>query len=740
MKALQAEFFNFLNAGEISFLPFAVIDGKKVLPRSWKKTVWEGTLHLHCEYPEGMTDDFYYSNSLCTRKFRNGKNKITLNELGLTLSGITFGGNPAEDYFYHNENPRIYECMTFPVDYNRTREDAKSSNFDVQANNRWADPGVVCDRIGRSPYQPFPAIHLGNYASRHGIIHGSLAQNPFYHNYLASHKKGKVQLDIFSSFKALDFMEISPEEDLTDVWYIGSTDHADDLDRIFEEYSAVLRTKLPANYGASNINRDNLVWGTWNDGIFRNISESLILQEASYLKKNFPTVRWIQLDDGYAVHVPPAHGLGVPYEGEEGIDPKKFPRGLRHMTDEIRRIGLRPAIWIGGFCAHSTRIYREHPEWFCDYSCRIQDQSPLDPSVPEAREYMAHALDVLLTEYGFEGMKHDFWSYAFEDSHPLYHQKTKSGYFYRDWWLKEIRSRLASDGYLQTGCDIVMGNPFLGQYFTNYRYGIDIGSGVWDHVKTTFFWGAACFSLHISDLFVPNSDAIGLFPDLNDTDAMFALNYCIVSRSMVEIAGKLSENQNHPRLPLLKKAACNVNNGQEVWLLDYDYRKPGTHLPKGFFFKSAFFSSEEGNPLMPLRTAGLFNASEKPCRIRFNAAKLGLDPKKAWTMVNIWTHEEYEMAPGKSVSFPLAPHGSMLLAVAEKSPLLLLDANVKVRTVKKSGRSLSVDCAFAVPEAEFLFSSGIKAVTFRGKSVKAEIHGRSCKLNMKSAGVYTFRF
>ena len=285
-----------------------------------------------------------------------------------------------------------------------------------------------------------------------------------------------------------------------------------------------------------------------------------------------------------------------------------------------------------------------------------------------------------------------------------------------------------------------MGNPFLGQYFTNYRYGIDIGSGVWDHVKTTFFWGAACFSLHISDLFVPNSDAIGLFPDLNDTDAMFALNYCIVSRSMVEIAGKLSENQNHPRLPLLKKAACNVNNGQEVWLLDYDYRKPGTHLPKGFFFKSAFFSSEEGNPLMPLRTAGLFNASEKPCRIRFNAAKLGLDPKKAWTMVNIWTHEEYEMAPGKSVSFPLAPHGSMLLAVAEKSPLLLLDANVKVRTVKKSGRSLSVDCAFAVPEAEFLFSSGIKAVTFRGKSVKAEIHGRSCKLNMKSAGVYTFRF
>ena len=246
---MHADFLDFLKAGKITFLPYAVIGGREVAPVSCKKTLWADGLQLHYEYEGGQTDDFYYRDSVCTRTFRNGGKKINLNELGLTLSGITFGGKSSDDYFYHNENPRIYERMTFPVDYSRTAGDAKDSDYDAQANNRWADPGVVCDRVGRSPYQPFPAIHLGNYKSNHGIIHGTLSQNTFYHNYLVNHEKGKVKLDIFSSFKALDYLEVPAGEILTDVWYIGATEHADDLDRLFEEYSAVLRKKLPATTG-----------------------------------------------------------------------------------------------------------------------------------------------------------------------------------------------------------------------------------------------------------------------------------------------------------------------------------------------------------------------------------------------------------------------------------------------------------------------------------------------------------
>ena len=81
----------------------------------------------------------------------------------------------------------------------------------------------------------------------------------------------------------------------------------------------------------------------------------------------------------------------------------------------------------------------------------------------------------------------------------------------------------------------------------------------------------------------------------------------------------------------------------------------------------------------------------------------------------------------------------MMLAVCEKD-LVLQDANVKVNTVSKDGKTLSVDCAYAYPEAEFLFSAKVKSVKFNGKAVKAAVKGGLCKMELKEAGVYTFSF
>ncbi|MEA4822560.1 MAG: alpha-galactosidase [Clostridiaceae bacterium] len=735
-------FLDILNVGRLDFTPFAVIDGTPIYPQVLT-TVSGETIHITCQYHEKLSDDFYFTcegkNGIsCRRVFQNHTGGVIhLNELGLALRGITFGGSVSDDYFYHNENPRIYQRMTFPVDYCRTAADASDSEYDISAGTRWADPGVVCERIGRSPYQPFPAIHLGNYASAHGIVHGTLSQKVFYHNYLVSHENNTVTLAIYSSFKAIEYLEAAPERVLVDEWWIGTTEHAGDLERIFEDYADVLRKKLPANYGASAINRDTMIWGSWNDGNSRRISEEMLLREARYLQENFPMVRWFQLDDGYAVDVPPAHGLGVPYEGEDGVDHIKFPEGLRHYSDKLREIGLRPALWIGGLCAHKTKIYREHPEWFCDYSIRIPDQSPLDVSLPEVREYMSHALDVLLSEYGFDAVKHDFWSYAFEDSHDLLHIKTESGYYYRDWWLKELRRRLPTDGYLQTGCDIVMGNPFLGELFTNYRYGIDIGSGNWDYVKTNFLWGAACFATHTGDLFVPNSDSVGLFPGLNDTDAMFALNYCLVTHSMVEIAGNLSlSSPENPRLRKLRKATCNVNNGQDIYFAGYDYRKGSSPLPAILYFKTPHFSTLTACPYLPSRTVGLFNTQDTPLTVCFTARELGLE-SGAYRILDVWTHENVSPVE-ETFCFTLPPHGSLLLAVLPEASILLEDTNVKVTGAAICGQTFAVDCAYAAKAAELRFSAKVKRVTMDGEELPFEERDGNCLLDIPSAGTLEF--
>lgn len=153
------------------------------------------------------------------------------------------------------------------------------------------------------------------------------------------------------------------------------------------------------------------------------------------------------------------------------MDHQKFPDGLRAFTDKIRETGLRPAVWIGGFCPKYTPIYKV---------IRSGSSITITAWTPPRRWTSASLKSAptsntrwmyFFRDYAFEGMKHDFWSYAFEDSHDLLKNKDASGYEWRTWWLKEIRKRIPADAYLQTGCDIVMGNPFLGEYFTNYRYG-----------------------------------------------------------------------------------------------------------------------------------------------------------------------------------------------------------------------------------------------------------------------------
>lgn len=740
----HASFLDFLNAGSLSFTPFCVIDGAE---RAFETELFTSgrTMRISCRYADGFTDELYLTRDtsrgiLCRRLFTNRSGKaIHLTELGLRIGGITFGKNPKKDYFYHNENPRIYQRLTFPVDYSRTVADANDTEYDLTAGNRWADPGVVDDRIGRSPYQPFPAIHVGNYETNHGIVHGTLSQKLFYHNYLLSHENDTVTMDIYSSFKAIAYLDMADGRTLTDEWWLGSTENAGDIERVFEDYTAVLRTRLPANYGATNINRNAMVWGSWNDGNFRNISEEMLLKEASYLAENVPIVKWFQLDDGYAVDTPPAFGLGMPYEGEAGVDYNKFPNGLKHYSDAVRALGLRPALWIGGLCAKKTKIGREKPEWFCDYSFRLTDQSPLDVSKPVVRDYITHALDVLLTEYGFDAVKHDFWSYAFEDSHDLLANKTESGYYYRDWWLKEMRRRLPSDGYLQTGCDIVMGNPFLGEFFTNYRYGIDIGNGNWENVRTNFLWGIACFATHTGDLIVPNSDSVGLFPGLDDTDAMFALNYCLVTHSMVEIAGNLSKcDPENPRLKILRKAVCNVNNGQDVYLANYNYRAGVAPLPSTLYFKTPHFSVLEGNKNLPCATVGLFNTGDAELDVKFRAGDLGLDESAEYELLNVWTQEQYAAGENGEFAFELPVHGSMLLAVIKKGETVLADADIQVVKAEAAGDALEVTFGYKAP-AELKFTKEVKAVTVKGEPAAFRNEGGFCKLTV-DADSYRFVF
>lgn len=719
---IKTNYFNkVLKQEKLEVTPYLTIDGNVIYPEySVKKYLGRTVILNSCDdYIESITLRRVKGGMTAVRCFMNlSTNVIKLNNLGLKLDGIDFGGEAEKDFFYSVENSRIYETYTFPLDYNRTADDVDAGEYDVVANNRWADPGVVSERVNDSPYQPFPAILLSNYDKTEGIVHGTLCQDVFSQSYLVGHSDKGAYLDVSSSFKAIPYREVKSGEVLVDEWYLGTTDKADDMNAIFSEYCDQLRIVLKDNWGRKDICRTTISWGSWNDGMYRDVEEGALIEEAKVVGKLFPLVKWFQLDDGYA-NVPGNYplnisstGIGVPYDGETCIDPNKFPEGMRAYVDKVKSYGHRPAVWIGGYAPTETKVYEENKdEWFIDYTHRIGGAWPFDFSVAPAREYMQKSLDTFLGDWGYESVKLDFWSYQFETSGDFNRGKEKSGFEWRDWFGNEIRKRLPSDGYVQACCDICQGNPFLGKYFNNYRYGIDVGSGKWDLIRTTMLWGIACTATQTGDLYIPNSDSVSLFPDLTDIDFKYWTNYVLITRTMIEVAGRYADMDkvNKERLAILQKATCNINNGQKVYLTKFDYRKPGKDLPSIMYIKTGHFTCEEGKNL-PLRTVGLFNADEEDKVITFKASDLGLKDAK-YTLTDVWSGEVAELDGEYTTT--LKPHESRLLSVNKVTGVSVLDADVKLEAVKGCAKCIT----FTIPYekvGEVTFNKAIKSVEVIG--------------------------
>lgn len=381
----QKDLFSCLCCGKIKFSPFVLLEGK-ACAYAYTVTTGNGTAHIYFQNGD-FKDDIYLTyvedGIIAKRTFENLSDKtLCLKELGLSFDGIDFSSDPAGDYFYHAENVRRYSEFTMSVD--RKQSEGPFEEPDLSLSDRAYSENVK-KRTGTDLCQPFPAILLSNYGCKKGLVHGTLSQDVFYHNYTVKHESDGLCLKVYSSFKGAAYRKVGKNEVLTDEWYLGKTEEADDVEKIFDGYTKILREKLASNHGATGINRRQLIWGSWNDGLFRNINEKILIEEAKAIKENFPNVKWFQLDDGYAVFNTIAHGLGVPYEGEEGIDHQKFPDGLRAYSDKIREIGLIPTLWIGGLCPTGTKIRNERPDWFCDYSFRMTDNQPLDVSRSEVR-------------------------------------------------------------------------------------------------------------------------------------------------------------------------------------------------------------------------------------------------------------------------------------------------------------------------------------------------------------------
>ena len=121
----------------------------------------------------------------------------------------------------------------------------------------------------------------------------------------------------------------------------------------------------------------------------------------AYLREKIPLDYW-WIDAGWY----PCDGPGWPKVGTWEPDPKRFPRGLRPLTDYVHAKGVKMVVWFEPERVHpGTWLYDNHPEWLLG---KDGDMKLLNLGLPEARRWLTAHVDGLLTEQGIDLYRQDF--------------------------------------------------------------------------------------------------------------------------------------------------------------------------------------------------------------------------------------------------------------------------------------------------------------------------------------------
>jgi alpha-galactosidase len=97
---------------------------------------------------------------------------------------------------------------------------------------------------------------------------------------------------------------------------------------------------------------------------------------------------------------------GWPNTGTWEVDTKRFPRGLRAITDHAHAKGVKSIVWFEPErVTPGTWLYEQHPEWLLG---RDGEQKLLNLGNPQARQWLTDHIDRLLTEQGIDLYRQDY--------------------------------------------------------------------------------------------------------------------------------------------------------------------------------------------------------------------------------------------------------------------------------------------------------------------------------------------
>ncbi len=119
-----------------------------------------------------------------------------------------------------------------------------------------------------------------------------------------------------------------------------------------------------------------------------------------YVEERIPIDYW-WMDAGWYLNT-----SGWPNTGTWEVDTKRFPRGLRAITDHARAKGIETILWFEPErVTPGTWLYEEHPEWLLG---KNGGTKLLDLGNPDAWTWLVEHVDKLLTDEGIDLYRQDF--------------------------------------------------------------------------------------------------------------------------------------------------------------------------------------------------------------------------------------------------------------------------------------------------------------------------------------------
>jgi len=233
-------------------------------------------------------------------------------------------------------------------------------------------------------------ITLGylTFARQHGVFRLQFDPNSY-------------NLEYFRALCEFDGYRLDPGETLkTETLYInlGDTPLA-----ALEDYTARVMAKSTRKPPMKSITG----WGSW-DYYLAKIGENDVLENARWMaahRHELP-VDFIQIDHGYQR-----------CEGDWLITNERFPHGLKWISDEIRKLGFKPGIWLCPFLVdQESQVYKDHPDWVIRNKHGVPINIAgytkgavyaLDCSIAAARKWVYELGRTISRDYKFQYVKLD---------------------------------------------------------------------------------------------------------------------------------------------------------------------------------------------------------------------------------------------------------------------------------------------------------------------------------------------